>query len=522
MADELTLDQLIEAYAVVLEKAKEIDPVNGVAMLMRKLCQEDLFFLLYWVLGRKDMHHEWVYRRCEEVRKNPNGYLDLWSREHYKSSIVTYGLTIQSILNDPEITAVIFSFNRPIAKSFLRQIKQEFETNIVLKGLFPDVLYDNPQKDSPKWSEDDGIIVRRKTNPHESTLEAYGLVDGSPVSKHYKLMVYDDVVTQDSVSTPEMSKKVTMAWENSQNLAAGDAVQRHVGTRWSYYDTYKDIMDKGAVIPRIYPATDNGKADGKPVFWSDALLKKKRQNMGVYVFNAQCLMNPDPDSEQGFKKEWLQYWPASQYQGLNLYLIVDPASSKKKNSDYSVFLVIGVGADQNYYLVTMVRDRLNLTERANVLFALQRQYHPRVIGYEEYAMQADIQHFEDRMNRENYRFGIVPLKGKTKKEDRIKKLVPLFENKRLYIPETCVRTNYEHKQEDLIKIFVQEEYLSFPFSVHDDVLDCMARILDEDLGVSFPDHSETLIGSTPEDLEFFSKLHGAQSDYNPLTFGLAG
>ena len=95
-----------------------------------------------------------------EVQGNPNGHLDLWAREHGKSSIITFGLTIQDILNNPEITVGIFSYSRPIAKAFLRQIKVEFETNEMLRSLFPDILWANPHRDAPKFSEDDGIIVR--------------------------------------------------------------------------------------------------------------------------------------------------------------------------------------------------------------------------------------------------------------------------------------------------------------------------------------------------------------------------
>jgi hypothetical protein len=34
--------------------------------------------------------------------------------------------------------------------------------------------------------------------------------------------------------------------------------------------------------------------------------------------------------------------------------------------------------------------------------------------------------------------------------------------------------------------FIAEEYLAFPVSLHDDMLDCLARILDPELGASFP------------------------------------
>jgi len=42
----------------------------------------------------------------------------------FQVTIITFGLTIQDILNDPDITIGIFSFTRPAAKeNYLRRIK---------------------------------------------------------------------------------------------------------------------------------------------------------------------------------------------------------------------------------------------------------------------------------------------------------------------------------------------------------------------------------------------------------------
>src|SRR5688572_16437972 len=102
----------------------------------RWLVRNDLFFLLVVVLGRRDANNPWAFARCREVQAAPNGFLDLWAREHYKSTIITFALTIQEILRNPETTIGIFSHTRPIAKAFLRQIMREFETNELLKGWF--------------------------------------------------------------------------------------------------------------------------------------------------------------------------------------------------------------------------------------------------------------------------------------------------------------------------------------------------------------------------------------------------
>jgi hypothetical protein len=49
-----------------------------------------------------------------------------------------------------------------------------------------------------------------------------------------------------------------------------------------------------------------------------------------------------------------------------------------------------------------------------------------------------------------------------------------------------VKTNYEGRAVDLTKAFVEEEYLPFPVAVHDDMLDSLARLLDENLPIAWP------------------------------------
>jgi len=479
---KMTREEANNVYREVIES----DNIHA----QRKLCKTDLFFLLTVAFKRKDADRDWLYDRCREVQENPDGQLDLWARDHYKSTIITFSKTIQDILVNPEETIGIFSHTRPIAKGFLEQIKREFENNDYLKKLFPEILYHKPESESPKWSLDSGIIVKRKTNPKEATVEAWGLVDGQPTSKHYSIQVYDDVVTRESVTTPDQISKTTSAWELSQNLGSGERTKRrYIGTRYHIHDTYRTIIDRGSANPRVKPATHNGKSppEGIPVFLSENLLMQKRRDMGPYTFGTQMLQDPVADKAMSFKEEWLKYYDSlGDTSKWNKYIIIDPASAKKATSDYTVMEVIGLAPDNNYYLIDAVRDRMNLTQRANKLFELHKLHQPKEVGYEKYGMQADIEHVQYLMEQKNYRFNIVELGGSIPKEDRIKKMIPVYEQKRFYMPKRLIFVDCEGVTRDYVQIFITDEYLAFPVSVHDDMLDCRARIMDVKLGAEFP------------------------------------
>lgn len=479
--EKLTRSECLQLYRGVL--------ADNDKDTMRELCASDLFFLLLVALRRKDINRQWLFERVREVQRNPNGMLDLWAREHYKSTIITFALTIQDILGDPELTFGLFSCTRPIAKGFGGQIKIELEDNEFLKMLFPDVLYENPRRDSPSWSLDGGLVVKRKTNPKECTLECSGIIDGMSTSKHYDVLLYDDVITERHVTSPEMIEKVNQAWALSLNLGSEGGEVRYVGTRYHFNDTYRLIMERGAAAPRIYPATEDGTVNGEPVLWSREYIAEKRQHLGPYVFGCQMLMNPVADAAQGFREDWLRYHDQPDKQapaGWNLYLLCDPAGEKKRDNDYTVMMVIALAPDGNYYLIDGLRDRLNLTERTDALLAFHRKYKPLAVGYEKYGKDSDIQHIQYVQNQQNYRFSITAVGGAMPKNDRIRRLVPPFNMGRFYFPRRCMFVDLEGKAHDMVRELIAYEFTAFPVAIHDDMMDCMSRIMDPDFPAVFP------------------------------------
>jgi len=421
----------------------------------------DRYFLLTAILQRKDMLHPWLFDRCREVEAEPDGYLDLWGRFHYKSTIITYGGTIQDIIRDPDMTQAIFSVTQGNAERFLKQIKETLERNELLKKIYADCLYQHPKKESPRWAIGTGIQVKRSPNntKKEPTVGAHGLVEGLPAGPHYEKLLYDDVVTQKSVTNPEQIEKVSMHEEMSDNLGVeSGARKQYVGTRYRHGDTYQQIIDRGDVKVRIYPTTDNGKLNGNPVFltpkrWDEIKRTQKK------VVASQHLMNPAAGNEASFDP--LTFRPYTIRPALlNVYIMCDPSSGRTQKSDRTAIAVIGVDVQKNFYLLDGYRHRMSLTKRWEALHGLyEHWYHvPGVrsigVGYERYGMQADLQYFElEMLKKGNLSFPIEelnwPREGEHSKTARVDRLEPYLRNSKFWLPGLVWHADFSDMQNGL-------------------------------------------------------------------------
>ena len=112
------------------------------------------------------------------------------------------------------------------------------------------------------------------------------------------------------------------------------------------------------------------------------------------------------------------------------------------------------------------------------------------VRYEKYGMMADVEFIKRLQAEQNYRFEIVEVGGQLPKADRIRRLVPIFEQGKMYLPDFLYKTDYEKIPRELVNVFIEEEYLAFPVSVHDDMLDSLARIAEPDLLLVWPQIEE--------------------------------
>jgi len=163
--------------------------------------------------------------------------------------------------------------------------------------------------------------------------------------------------------------------------------------------------------------------------------------------------------------------------------------------------VVGAAPDNNYYLLDMVRDRLNPTERIDTLFMLHRKWNklagkPPRVGYEKYSMQSDTFYVTKKQAEETYHFPLMVLGGPKSKTTRVSRLVPDMQNGRWWLPRGLLYIDGEGKQWDLIQELLNVEIKTFPMSKFDDMLDALSRVYEPDLGLVFPAIQEDTVSKS--------------------------
>lgn len=504
----------------------------------RQMCLKDIYYLGYYILdftflymnddGELPVMRPWIFNRCMEVQTDPDFHVDIWARDHMKSTIITLLKTIQDILIDPEITCCIYSYNSTISRSFVRQIRENME-NPKLMSLFPDIIPENPQIGKYtevdqngrrivrkfSWS-DEGFTVKRRSKRKEMTIQGFGLVNAQPTGYHFDLLIYDDVVTPDSVATPEQNSKTYERFKFSLNTGSGDSARvRIIGTFYALRDTYFYILnpeyDQGVeggsrYTLRKYPCME----DSSPVLYSYSYLMEKKKSMAGFVWASQMMCNPQESSTFHFMSDWIsercdQSYIEAHKDDYNFYIVIDPANTKKKESDNTAMWVCAAGPDKKYYFPDLIYDKLLPTERRDRLFSLVMRWtnsraKPTVF-YEANSMSSDSAMMMEEMKRKNYYFTLIAATTKPRlrldsrvsgyglKFERIMALEPLYRDHRIVLARSSYHTNWEGRNVNMVEDFINNEYSVFPYGKHDDGLDAQSRIADLETGVmiAFPD-----------------------------------
>jgi len=376
-------------YIKILYDLKKKSFEEGKKELRRLVC-EDLFFIVYFVLKIQISNKPFVVNMCQEVENGPRtDTIDIWPRYHFKSTILTISENIQKTMQNPEHCACIFSYKKGAAERFLQSIRSAFETDF-LKMLFPDILFDNPWKESPSWGLEKGITVKRKnTTRGERTISTSGLVEGMLQGFHFERLYFDDVETDDMKDSKEQLDKCLSKYLMALNLKTGSEhdLKRIIGTFYSHFGVLVRLLemkyDDGSPLYnyRQRCVTVDGTLDGEGVLLDKKEIKRLFIELTEPVFYSQMMCDPTPRFSVELEPNLLIEKESDKIPSdISKFMIVDPAGSRivsNKTRDYWAVHVIGVSkksdniGNLNIYILDSYIDQTN---ESDIVYILNTMY----------------------------------------------------------------------------------------------------------------------------------------------------
>lgn len=407
---------------------------------------------------------------------------------HGKSHLISEYFPAWFMGRNPEKYVIATSYGQDLASDFGRKVRN--------------LIGDEPFKltfRGVSLSEDSQASNRFSLNKGGS-YHAVGY--GGPITgRGAHLLIIDDPIKNREDANSEIYRKNIKSWYTSTAYTRlmPDAAIIIVQTRWHEDDLAGWLLDDPTEKWETLslPAITDGKALWPEKYSLETLenIKRTLDKNGKSDWSALYMQNPVTEGGEDFKIEKVQYYDnrssSFKARGMNVYILYDPANSKKKTSDFTAIVVIGLSSDENYYVLDLIRDKLNPAERIQTLMKVHRKWlkesgkSPKVVC-EEYAMSTDAFYLKMAQDDENYRFPIVTVGGPMKKEDRIRRLVPLWNAGRLYMPKYNNYTSISGEAIDLVDYMLNKEFALFPYSTHDDMIDALARITDVEVNAIFP------------------------------------
>ena len=438
---------------------------------------------------------------CRFIQQTPyQKNLFLLARGHLKTSLITVALSILQILRTPQIRILIAGNKAENAQAMLADIKGHL-LNPDLIRAFPDVLYDDPARQAPKWTEN-VITVKRKRHTREGTVETIG-ISGEIVGKHYDDVKYDDIVGKENSQTREELLKTIQFIRLTQPLIDPGGHQWYIGTPWHYADAYAWLLEQQkhqglALGTYILPCWEDALPGAPDAEWAEGFgwkraqypeqftvstrrpgrkcLMDERRVMGFAEFAAQMLIDPVSADTVYFPRGKVALKPRVDLPPLDtcwLVMTVDPAISTKAWADYSAIGGIAFDGAGQMVIPELERGRWKEDELVGRVYDMyDRLTHAKgrviAVGFEAIAFAKIFRRlFEQEGEKRGYYLPVVTLERDTKitKNVRIRALQPMWNAGEITV---CSEAG---AAEDLLE--EGERWRPDRESTHDDLLDCV-------------------------------------------------
>lgn len=326
--------------------------------------------------------HKWL----AGVLQQPGNKMVIVPRLHLKSTWVKLRIA-QAILQNPLIRILFASVTSKLVRNELKDIKNILAHPMVLR-LFKDRV-PKPGKDFGAWqlSNQDELTIKRDPSlgkiPQEPQVTVIGM-GGNIVGSHFDMAFLDDIITDDTIATPELMEKSVDWWQYLQPILETEAEITITGTPYHYNDLYARI-ERERQIPRIYHRSNV--ENGEPIYKSWYAMSdfpKMRKLMGEAKYAAQIECNAAPREDLVFPPPQPTFnmpLPGDE-RGYRFYCLIDPAATTMSYSDYTAFCIIAVNWRSQIFVAESFSIKRAGDHIADLLIKKHLQYGFKQIGIE--------------------------------------------------------------------------------------------------------------------------------------------
>lgn len=416
-----------------------------------------------------------------------------------KTSIVALALMARYILF--RLTSFIIYINKSETAAIMQtdNLRRELVSNRLIKAFFGSVKTRSAGEDEmeEQFSKKAWLAYDTFVLPRGAGQQVRGVL-----FKHSRpgLIVIDDLEDPEKITNDEI-RKGWYEWLYADVMKAVPQIGPE-SKSWKivYIDTLKHedavlqhLLDSPEWQSVRLEACDDNFKSTAPQFISDEQIAKEWQHHvdagQTDVFFREYRNLPISTKDSAFRQEYFQYYNLpperkgtdrdlnildSEIQNdpsIETVLILDPAKTVKTHSAETAIIAIGIDLKTaRLYIRDCISEKLYPDEIYDALFGMGLRLGAKVIGIEETSLNEFIkQPIKTEMFRRGTFFELVWLKarGGTKKELRIKELVPYYRGGYIYHNASC------HTIRKL-----EQQLLTFPRSALWDLMDAEAYLVE--------------------------------------------
>lgn len=423
----------------------------------KQACLLDPEFFLKNVLG---LTVAGFHREMIGAVKDHDHILVLGPADHGKSTVLTVGMILHRLINNPNLRVLIISKGMDMPMKYLAMMREA-----VAKPRFKELFGD--WEKGRDWSKSQ-ITIPRTALLSEPTIKVLSTGSSIP-GYHFDLIDADDLCDVNNSMTEGQRRKLWDWFRGS--LLSRDVPGGSIwvlGTRFHADDLYGSMLtlvdrvrqevgeEIWFVVHRKAIIDEDKHVTLWPERWSYERLVKKRFSMGSVGFGLmyQCegLIG---GKESLVKPHWISYFD---HEPSYLFKVgyVDLAFSDSADADFFALCVIAMGADGNFYVDRLIREHLTPLKQMERVVEVTREEGLLTMGVESVLFQSVVaRHLQATTT--------LPITAEMPKGSKTDRLLEILN----YLEQGRIRFR-RHGQEDAIN-----ELKAFPNGKNDDAVDAL-------------------------------------------------